>query len=96
MASTTGTTDKIPPRILMYGAAWCPDCLAAKAILDTAGVEYDYVDLGDEETAPAEAEKISGQKHIPVIVFPDGVYYVEPTKIELGLKLKALQDSSAI
>ena len=90
MASTTGTTDQIPERIQLYGSDWCPDCRMAKAVLDAAGVDYDYIDLGDQAAAPAKAEQISGQKHIPVIVFPDGTYYVEPTKIELALKLQAL------
>jgi adenosine deaminase len=58
---------------------------------DLAGAEYDYVDLGDPVAASAAARRISGQPRIPVIVFPDGVFYVEPTNLELGLKVQALQ-----
>ncbi|MDR2930223.1 MAG: glutaredoxin family protein [Propionibacteriaceae bacterium] len=95
MASTTGTTDQFSDHIVVYGADWCPDCRATKAILEAALVEFEYVDLMADEDAPAKAEAISGQKHIPVVVFPDGVFYVEPTKIELGLKLRALQADHA-
>ena len=91
MASTTGTSPEHVDVITLFGSQWCPDCLRAKAVLDAAGVAYDYVDLGDQEEAPARAEAISGQRHIPVVVFPDDVFYVEPTNTELGLKLAALQ-----
>ncbi|MDR0848375.1 MAG: glutathione S-transferase N-terminal domain-containing protein [Propionibacteriaceae bacterium] len=91
MASSTGTTEDAKDHVVLYGAKWCPDCRMAKAVLDAAELEYEYIDLGDKETAPAEAEKISGQRHIPVVVFPDGVWYVEPTKKELALKIEALK-----
>jgi glutaredoxin len=93
MASATGTTTKVKDRIQMFGADWCVDCRRAKAVLDQAAVPYDYIDLEADETGAARAESISGQKHIPVIVFPDGAYYVEPTDKELGLKLAAMQMS---
>jgi len=91
MASTTGTTDQVRDVIVMYGADWCGDCRNAKQVLDTEGVAYDYVDLVADEAAATVAESISGQKHIPVIVFPDGVFYVEPTKTELALKIRTLE-----
>ncbi len=91
MASTTGTTDQFKDTIVVYGADWCLDCRNAKLVLDAEGVDYDYIDLMADESAAARAEAISGQKHIPVVVFPDGVFYVEPRKKELALKIRALQ-----
>ena len=90
MASGSGTTLEFSDTVQVYGADWCPDCRRAKAVLDAAGVAYDYVDLAADEAAAAKAEAISGMKHIPVVVFPDGAYYVEPTNEDLGLKLQAL------
>ncbi len=90
MASTTGTTDQFEDKIIVYGADWCLDCRNAKLVLDAEGADYAYIDLVADEAAAATAEAISGQKHIPVIVFPDGVFYVEPTKKELALKIRAL------
>ena len=91
MASATGTTEDFKDHVVVYGAKWCPDCHMATAVLDASETEYEYIDLGDKEHTPLEAEKISGQKHIPVVIFPDGVWYVEPTKKELALKIEALK-----
>jgi glutaredoxin len=75
----------------MYGADWCRDCRNAKEVFEAEGVEFVYIDLLLDEEAAAIAEEISGQKRIPVITFPDGVFYVEPTKTELALKIQALR-----
>jgi len=91
MASTVGTTDQTKDVIQVFGSDWCPDCRLVVAILDGESMEYEYTDLGAEEEAHEAAERISGQKHIPVVVFPDGVYYVEPTKTEMVLKVRALK-----
>jgi len=90
MASGSGTTTEFTDTIQVYGADWCPDCRRAKAVLDAAGVVYQDIDLDADEAAAAKAEAISGMKHIPVVVFPDGAYYVEPTNTDLGAKLQAL------
>lgn len=90
MASATGTSPEHFDVITVFGADWCPDCRRAKAVLDAAGVEYDAIDLEADVAAAARAEAISGQRHIPVVVFPDDVFYVEPTNTELGLKLASL------
>jgi len=95
MASTTGTTHQVADHIVVYGADWCPDCRMAKAVLDAEGADYEYVDLVADESGADRAEAISGQKHIPVVVFPDGVFYVEPTKAELVLKTRALRDGGS-
>ncbi|MCL1923034.1 MAG: NrdH-redoxin [Propionibacteriaceae bacterium] len=90
MASLTGTTTSFSTHVVMYGAQWCGDCRMAKQVLDGENVDYDYINLMTDKAAAKRAEEISGQKHIPVIVFPDGVFYVEPTRAELALKLRSL------
>ncbi|MCL2785072.1 MAG: NrdH-redoxin [Propionibacteriaceae bacterium] len=87
MASASGTTDQFSNRIVMYGADWCRDCRNAKTVFETEGVAFDYIDLVDDESAAARAEQISGSKHIPVVVFPDGFFMVEPTALELIARL---------
>ena len=77
-------------RITMFGAAWCGDCRRSKSLLDTLGVDYDYVDLEAEVDAAAEAEAIAGRKNIPVIAFPDGTHQVEPSDPDLHAKLVEL------
>ncbi len=91
MASSTGTSAEHFDVITMFGADWCADCRRAQAVLEASGVVYTKIDVAADKAAAARAESISGQKHIPVIVFPDDVFYVEPTNTELGLKLAALQ-----
>ena len=47
-------------------------------------------DIESEEGAAERAEQISGQKHIPVLLFEDGTVFVEPTNPQLTNKLKEL------
>jgi glutaredoxin len=94
MASTTGSSPEHFDTITVFGADWCPDCRRAKAVLTTAEVPFDEIDLESDVAAAGRAEAISGQRHIPVVVFPDDTFYVEPTNIELGLKLRALRDAA--
>ena len=70
-------------RITIYGADWCGDCRRAKNVLTAAGVSFDYVEIDKDEAAAARAMEISGAKSIPVIVFPDGTYLIEPSNADL-------------
>ncbi|MFJ6114930.1 glutaredoxin domain-containing protein [Agrococcus sediminis] len=74
----------------VFGADWCRDCRRTKQQLDRLGVDYDYVDLERDETAAAEAQRISGRMNIPVVVFPDGSHQVEPSNDEVEAKLREL------
>ena len=71
----------------MYGAAWCSDCRRSKALLDRRDVAYDYVDLETVADGADRAKAISGRTQIPVVVFPDGTHFTEPTDAELVAKL---------
>lgn len=74
-------------KITMYGADWCGDCRRAKSVFAAAGVDYDYIDLVADPDQAEVAERISGRKNIPVIVFPDGTHLVEPSNNEIIAKL---------
>ena len=58
--------------------------------LDELGVAYGSVDLVAAPAPADAAERISGRKNIPVVVFPDGDHQVEPTNEETAAKLTAL------
>lgn len=75
-------------RITMFGAQWCGDCRRSKSLLDTLGVDYDYVDLENEADGADRAQAISGRTRIPVIVFPDDSHVVEPSDAQLHAKLQ--------
>jgi mycoredoxin len=74
--------------ITMYGADWCGDCRRSKALLDRVGADYEYIDLVRTPEAADTAHAISGRLSIPVIVFPDGLFQVEPTDAELQGELE--------
>ncbi|WP_394553252.1 glutaredoxin family protein [Agromyces sp. MMS24-JH15] len=87
--------DLAPARITMYGAEWCGDCRRSKRLLDTRGVDYEYVDLMVVADGAERAKAISGRTNIPVVIFPDGVHFTEPTDAELGAKLDEFEAAAA-
>jgi glutaredoxin len=88
-------SDLTPAKITMYGAAWCGDCVRSKRLLDRRGVDYDYVDLMEVVDGADRAKAISGRTNIPVVVFPDGTHFTEPTDAQLGAKLDAVEQAQA-
>jgi mycoredoxin len=76
------------PEITLYGADWCSDCRRSKALLDSRGVNYNYVDVDAVLEGADAAKAISGRTSIPVIAFPDGTHQVEPGDAELEAKLR--------
>lgn len=76
--------------IKMFGADWCRDCRRAKALFDSRNVMYTYIDLVEDEAAARVARDISGRTNIPVIVYPDGSFQVEPSNTDMITKLTEL------
>lgn len=78
-------------RIMVYGAAWCPDARRAKRFFDEHGVTYAWIDIDEDiEASNFVRETNGGQIIIPVIVFPDKSILVEPSNYELAKKLEGL------
>ena len=77
----------------MYGADWCGDCRRSKKLLDAMGVDYEYIDVEAIDSAADAARAISGRTNIPVVVFPDGTHFTEPSDAELRAKVEALQSA---
>lgn len=76
--------------VTMYGAQWCGDCRRSKSLLDTLGVDYEYVDLEEVPEAAEKAAELAGRKNIPVLHFSDGTVQVEPSDSALHAKLTEL------
>ena len=74
----------------VYGASWCCDCHRAKAALNDLGAAFNWHDIETEEGAADRAVAISGQKHIPVVLYSDGAFQVEPSALDIKNKLEAL------
>jgi glutaredoxin len=77
-------------KIQMYGADWCGDCIRSKRQLTELGIEFDYLDVEHDDALRDAAVQISGVKSIPVVVFPDSSYLVEPSNPAMLEKLNAL------
>lgn len=74
----------------MFGADWCRDCIRAKRVFADLGVDYDYIDLVEDESAAEVARQISGRNNIPVIVYPDRTFQVEPTNADIAERVHTL------
>jgi len=69
--------------IKVYGADWCPDCITAKNFLKSKGVEFEYIDITDNQQAILLVEKINnGRRVIPTLMI-DGVSFTNPGINEL-------------
>ena len=77
----------IPDALTVYGAGWCSDCRNAQRYLDSAGVEYRYIDLALDDAAQAMLDD-AGYRAIPVVVTPDGTVLVEPSEQELAVAVR--------
>ena len=58
-------------RVQMYSMQWCPYCAKAKALLGAKGIEYDEVDVTDDEVKAREMIERTGQRGVPQF-FIDG------------------------
>jgi thioredoxin reductase (NADPH) len=78
----------VEPKVTVYGAYWCPDCRRSKKFLGEQFIPYKWVDIEqDKDGEIAVLEKNQGKRIIPMIVFEDGSFLVEPTNAELAKKL---------
>jgi thioredoxin reductase (NADPH) len=64
--------------IKVYGTDWCSDCISTKKFLDGKGVDYEYIDITDNEEAIAFVEQINkGRRVIPTLIV-DGASHTNP------------------
>ncbi len=64
--------------IKVYGADWCSDCVIAKRFLDSKGVEFEYIDITDNQQAIALVEEINNGKRVIPTLMVDGVSFTNP------------------
>ncbi len=77
--------------IVVYSTTWCPDCIAAKTVLQAMDIEFQDINI---EENPDAAERVvalnGGNRSVPTIVFPDGSVLTEPGVLELRNKIQSL------
>jgi len=64
--------------IKVYGADWCSDCVTAKRFLDSKGVEFEYIDITDNQQAIDLVEQINKGKRVIPTLMVDGVSFTNP------------------
>tara|TARA_B100001996_G_scaffold71692_1_gene52606 strand:+ start:1221 stop:1457 length:237 start_codon:yes stop_codon:yes gene_type:complete len=75
-------------KILMYGTPTCGDCVLAKQVFAENNVDYDYIDISNDEEATQKAIELNnGIRRIPVIIFEDQSILVEPNREQILSKL---------
>jgi len=78
----------VEPGVTVYGAHWCPDCRRSKKFLGEQFIPYRWVDIEQDLAGEAYVlEKNNGKRIIPLLVFEDDSFLVEPTNAELAKKL---------
>ena len=80
-----------PSLVRLYGHAACPMVPPVRAILNGAGVAYDYVDIHRDDAGREHVRQINGgNESVPTLVFPDGSTLTEPSTDALQRKLHTL------
>jgi glutaredoxin len=76
--------------IEVYGADWCGDCRRTERLLKELNVTYTKHDVEKSDALRDKAISICGKQSIPVVVFPDGEFFVEPSDPQMRDKLAEL------
>ncbi|EPR66381.1 glutaredoxin family protein [Cyclobacterium qasimii] len=75
-------------RVILYGADWCPDCIKSKSFLVDNKINFQYINIDENEWAIPIIEKInSGKRKIPTILINEDIL-VEPENEALRIALK--------
>jgi len=62
----------------VYGADWCSDCITTKRFLESKEIEFEYIDITNNQQAILLVEKINnGRRVIPTLMI-DGVSFTNP------------------
>lgn len=70
--------------IKVYGADWCGDTKRALAQLDSIGVDYEYINVEDDEKASAWVKEQNDGKEKKPTIDIDGEILSVPSEAELG------------
>ena len=62
-------------KIKMYSALWCPSCVSAKKFLDEKNIDYEHIDITENEDAGEVVQKLNnGKRIIPTFIIDSKVY----------------------
>lgn len=56
--------------IKMYTTSWCPDCHVAKRALKAKGIEFEEINIEQDEEAAKIVEQVNnGKRSVPTLVY---------------------------
>ncbi|MBB6462011.1 glutaredoxin domain-containing protein [Flammeovirga kamogawensis] len=70
-------------RVQLFGADWCPDCRRAKSFLKDNAINFEFIDVDENEWATAKVEEINNGKRIIPTILIDNVPYTNPDNVSL-------------
>jgi mycoredoxin len=80
----------VPNRLTMYSTPWCGYCIRLKRALEREGIEFDEVDIEqDEAAADFVMSTNGGNATVPTILLPDGTTMTNPPLPELLSAVRA-------
>lgn len=68
----------------VYTNIYCPDWIMARKFLDSTGVEYTMTDVDVDHDGESLITALNGGKRVVPTFELDGVYYFNPTLLELA------------
>lgn len=75
-------------KLTMYSTQWCGYCQRLKAQLNRENIEFDEIDIEQDENAASLVEKVNGgNRTVPTIVYEDGTAVTNPSLIQVKEKL---------
>ncbi len=75
-------------KLTMYSTQWCGYCQRLKAQLKRENIEFDEIDIEQDENAASLVEKVNGgNRTVPTIVYEDGTAVTNPSLIQVKEKL---------
>jgi mycoredoxin len=78
-----------PTEIIMYARErFCPDVTRSRLRLSELGIEWTELDIEADESAGAEAERLTGRRSVPTLVIGKRIL-VEPSNGQLDEALLA-------
>lgn len=70
-------------RVQLFGADWCPDCRRAKNFLRNNAVNFECIDVDENDWATSRVEEINNGKRIIPTLLIDGVAHTNPDNAAL-------------
>ena len=66
--------------LTVYSTTWCGYCVRLKKMLDREGIQYDEVNIEEDEAAAVLVENVNGgNRTVPTVVFADGKALTNPS-----------------